>query len=161
IGNTSAPYINALAAQGALFTNSFGVTHPSQPNYLALFSGSTQGLTDDSCPHTFSSANLGKNLVAAGRSFTGYSESLPAAGSTVCSSGAYYRKHSPWVDFSNIPTSANQPLTSFPSSNFATLPTVSFVIPNVNDDMHDGTIKTADTWLKARIDPYVQWAKIH
>src|SRR5258708_36025068 len=47
IGSANAPYINSLAAMGALFTNSFGVTHPSEPNYLALFSGSTQGVTDD------------------------------------------------------------------------------------------------------------------
>ncbi|HEV2376094.1 MAG TPA: alkaline phosphatase family protein, partial [Streptosporangiaceae bacterium] len=46
-----APYINSLATGGALFSNSFAVTHPSQPNYLALFSGSTQGVTSDDCPH--------------------------------------------------------------------------------------------------------------
>ena len=50
IGSSSAPYINSLAKQGASFTQSFAVTHPSEPNYLALFSGSTQGVTDDSCP---------------------------------------------------------------------------------------------------------------
>src|SRR5579871_4310584 len=53
IGNSSAPYINSLAQQGALFTQSYGVSHPSQPNYLALFSGSNQGVTDDTCPHSF------------------------------------------------------------------------------------------------------------
>jgi len=54
IGSPQAPYINTLATQGALFTKSYALTHPSQPNYLGLFSGSTQGITDDSCPHTFS-----------------------------------------------------------------------------------------------------------
>src|SRR5689334_19461823 len=53
IGASAAPYINRLARQGALFTAAHGITHPSQPNYLALFSGSTQGVHDDSCPHTF------------------------------------------------------------------------------------------------------------
>lgn len=43
IGNPATPFINALARQGALFTRSFAITHPSEPNYLALFSGSTQG----------------------------------------------------------------------------------------------------------------------
>ena len=100
IGSAAAPYINSLAQQGALFTASHGVTHPSEPNYLALFSGSTQGVTDDSCPHTFSTANLGSELIAAGGSFIGYSEDLPAPGSTVCTSGAYARKHNPWVNFS-------------------------------------------------------------
>ena len=45
IGNTTdAPYINnILRPQGTLYTNSHAVAHPSLPNYLALFSGSTQG----------------------------------------------------------------------------------------------------------------------
>ena len=50
LGNANAPYINSLANENANFTQSFAVTHPSQPNYLALFSGSTQGVTNDSCP---------------------------------------------------------------------------------------------------------------
>jgi acid phosphatase len=159
IGSSSAPYINSLASQGAVFTQSFAVTHPSQPNYLALFSGSTQGTTSDSCPHTFSTGNLGSKLIGAGFSFTGYSESLPKAGSTVCTSGEYARKHSPWVNFSNLSSSTNQPFTSFPSSTYSSLPTVSFVIPNLLDDMHDGTIQQGDTWLKNNIDAYAQWAK--
>ena len=61
IGSSQAPYINTLATEGALFTNSHALTHPSEPNYLAFFSGSTQGITDDSCPHTFSAANWEAN----------------------------------------------------------------------------------------------------
>src|SRR2546421_7412766 len=66
IGVTDAPYINSLANQGASFTNSYAVTHPSQPNYLALFSGSTQGVTDDNATPTYTKANLGSELIAAG-----------------------------------------------------------------------------------------------
>lgn len=102
IGNPAAPTMNALAAKGALFTNSHAVEHPSEPNYLDLFSGSDQGLHDDSCPHTFSGPNLGASLASAGLSFTGYSEGLPGVGSTVCSAGNYWRKHNPWVDFTNV-----------------------------------------------------------
>src|SRR5882672_787683 len=57
IGSASAPYINSLAEQGALFISSFALTHPSQPNYLGLFSGSSHGIGDDSCPHSLSGAN--------------------------------------------------------------------------------------------------------
>src|SRR6185312_16064435 len=96
-----------LKDNGVYFTNSFAITHPSQPNYLALFSGSTQGITDDSCPHTFSANNLGNELRSAGLSFTGYSESMPSNGYTGCTSGSYARKHSPWVNFSDLPTSTN------------------------------------------------------
>src|ERR1051325_9167474 len=90
IGSASAPYINSLASQGALFTQSFAVTHPSQPNYLHLFSGSAQGTTDDTCPppgSPYATANLGGELIAKGLTFGGYSEDLPGTGSTACSSG--------------------------------------------------------------------------
>jgi uncharacterized membrane protein len=160
IGSSSAPYINSLAQQGALFTQSFGVEHPSQPNYLDLFSGSNQGVTDDSCPHTFSTENLASELAAAGQTFTGFSEDLPSAGSTVCTSGAYAEKHTPWVNFTNVPAGSNQPFTSFPT-DFTNLPTVSIVDPNLNDDMHDGTIAQGDTWLQQHINSYVQFAQTH
>ncbi|HXA85216.1 MAG TPA: alkaline phosphatase family protein [Candidatus Dormibacteraeota bacterium] len=160
IGSSSAPYINSLAQQGALFTQSFGVEHPSQPNYLDLFSGSNQGVTDDTCPHSFSTENLASELAAASQTFTGFSEDLPSAGSTVCTSGAYAEKHAPWVNFTNVPATSNQPFTSFPT-DFTNLPTVSIVDPNLNDDMHDGTIAQGDTWLQQHIDSYVQFAQTH
>ncbi|WP_078901748.1 alkaline phosphatase family protein [Actinacidiphila yeochonensis] len=160
IGNTSsAPYFNSLASQGALLTGSFGVTHPSEPNYMALFGGSTEGLSADTCPVSEgNAANLGSELIAAGKTFTGYSEGLPSAGSTTCTSGKYARKHSPWVNFSNIPAADQQPMTAFPT-DYSKLPTLSFVIPNLNDDMHDGTIPAADTWLNSHLSAYATWAK--
>lgn len=159
IGNSSAPYMNALANSGALITASYGVTHPSEPNYMALFGGSTDGLTSDACPVTDKAANLGSELLGAGYTFKGYSEGLPSIGSTTCTSGKYARKHSPWINFSNVPAADSLPYTSFPSSsNYASLPTLSFVIPNLNDDMHDGTIATADTWLKNNLSAYATWA---
>jgi len=95
IGSSAAPYINSLAAQGALFTQSHAITHPSQPNYLDIFAGSNQGVTDDSCPHYFATDNLGLYLLNASLTFAGYSEDLPSVGSMVCTSGAYARKHAP------------------------------------------------------------------
>ncbi|MFZ0761618.1 MAG: alkaline phosphatase family protein, partial [Candidatus Sulfotelmatobacter sp.] len=160
IGSSQAPYINSLASGGASFTNSHAITHPSEPNYLALFSGSTQGVTNDSCPKTFSVANLGSELIAAGKTFTGFSEGLPSAGSEVCRVGKYARKHVPWPNFSNVPSSDNQPFTSFPT-NFDDLPTISWVIPDLMDDMHDGTVREADDWLKTNLANYVAWARGH
>jgi hypothetical protein len=158
IGSSAAPYLNTLATQGALFTKSYALTHPSQPNYLGLFSGSTQGITDDSCPHTFSAQSLESELIAAGKTFVSYSEGLPAVGSTVCTSGLYVRKHAPWTDFSKDRGSDQQSFTSFPT-NFAKLPTVAWVIPNLDDDMHDGTIQQADSWLQTHLMAYATWAK--
>jgi acid phosphatase len=158
IGSPQAPYINTLASDGALFTNAHAITHPSEPNYLALFSGSTQGITDDSCPHTFSAANLGSELIAAKKTFMGYSEGLPSIGSQVCTYGKYARKHAPWTDFSNVPSGDNKPFSTFPTT-FANLPTISWVVPNLLDDMHDGTIQQADSWLQTHLQAYVTWAK--
>jgi phospholipase C len=160
INNSNAPYITGLANQGANFSQSFAITHPSQPNYLALYSGSKQGITDDSCPHTFSGNNLGHQLINSGRSFIGHSESMPSDGYTGCSSGQYRRKHNPWVNFSNVPASSNLRFSRFPTT-FSSLPTVSFVVPNMCNDMHDCSVSTGDTWARNHLDTYVQWAKTH
>ena len=160
IGNVNAPYTTSLANGGARMRQSFAVAHPSEPNYLALFSGSTHGITDDSCPHSFSAANLGHQLIAAGRTFRGYSESMPSDGYTGCTSGQYARKHNPWVDFSNVPASSNLRFTDFPAS-YSTLPKVSFAVPNLCHDMHDCSVTTGDTWLKNNLGAYATWAKTH
>lgn len=169
IDSPDAPYMNRLATQGAVFTQSFGVTYPSQPNYLALFSGSTQGITDNSCPHTFTTPNLGHALIAEGLTFAGYSEDLPSVGSLICSVGLYARKHNPWVNWQDsvangLPVSANVPLTDFPTE-YSTLPTVSVIVPNQVNDMHHGNnpeaIQTGDRWLREHLDAYVQWAQEH
>jgi hypothetical protein len=160
VDSPNAPYITSLAQQNANFTQSFAETHPSQPNYLALFSGSTQGVTDDSCPHSFSTPNMGSELISAGLGFTGYAEDLPSAGYTGCGSGAYARKHSPWTNFPAVPAASNQPFTAFPT-DYSKLPAVSYVIPNLNDDMHDGPVATGDAWLKNNLGGYISWAKTH
>jgi acid phosphatase len=160
-GSSSAPYFNTLASQSAKFTSSFAITHPSQPNYVALFSGATQGVTDDTCPANLGAkANLGQQLIGAGKSFKGYSEAMPSDGYTGCSSGTYRRKHNSWVDFSNVPAASNVRYSSFPS-DFTQLPTVAFVTPDMCNDMHDCSIGTGDTWLKNHLDAYAQWAKTH
>jgi hypothetical protein len=158
----SASYIHALAKRGVLLTQSYGVTHPSQPNYLALFSGSTQGVTNDACLRSFNNDNLASSLLDKGFSFAIFSESLPATGDLTCSSGAYQRKHNPVANWqgTRLPADINKRFADFPT-DFSMLPTVSFVIPNQNNDMHDGSFKAADEWLKTHIEPYVAWAFKH
>jgi acid phosphatase len=164
IGNMAAQYINGLANRGALFTQSYGVTHPSQPNYLALFAGSTMGVTDNSCPFTFKSENLASLLFAAGFTFVTYSEGLPSPGFAGCMQGHYQRKHNPMVNWQgvNVPPAANQPFTAFPQ-DFTRLPTVSLVVPDQENDMHNGsepdTIIRGDQWLRKNLDAYVRWAE--
>ncbi|NUK24618.1 acid phosphatase [Streptomyces lunaelactis] len=160
IGNSEAPYLNELARWGASLTKFTAITHPSQPNYLGLFSGSTQGVSDNSCPHTFRASNLASQLRQADLTFAGYSQSLPFVGFTGCTSGAYVRRHNPWVNFSNVPASVNLPWSAFPR-DYADLPTVSFVIPDVENDMHDGSVSQADTWLRDNLGRYARWAMTH
>jgi acid phosphatase len=160
LGAPQAPYLTSLAGSGATFTDAHGETHPSQPNYLALFSGSTQGVTNDSCPLTFSGPNLAAQLQAAGHSFTGYSEDLPSVGFQGCRAGGYARKHNPWVNFPALPASVNQPYSALPS-DYAALPTVSFVVPNLCNDMHDCGVAAGDRWAKEHLAGYVDWARTH
>jgi hypothetical protein len=192
----AAPYINSLTTTGALFTNSHGIEHPSQPNYLDLFSGSNQGqpgtdnyplnpsLTDPfatTASNPFTSPNLGASLFAAGFTFKTYSEDLPEIGSLAQSNGPYQHKHNPSANWQSdnpapatnhtLPASANVPFftsggnlffgDAASTTDFSGLPTVSFVVPNQLNDMHDGTIQMGDTWLSANIEAYRQWALTH
>jgi acid phosphatase len=159
IGNKSAPFITSLAANGANMTQSYAETHPSEPNYLALFAGNTFGVTKDLCPVNAGAApNLGSELLAAGHTFVGFAEGLPAVGSPVCTAGKYARKHVPWTNFTNVPAANSLPFSAFPMGNYASLPTVSFVIPNNDNNMHDGSIAQADAWLNRQLSGYANWA---
>jgi phosphatidylinositol-3-phosphatase len=160
IANKSAPFINALAATGALMAQSFAEAHPSEPNYLALFAGNTFGLTKDTCPVDVGTVpNLGSELLTAGYTFMGFAEGLPAVGSTVCSAGKYARKHVPWANFTNVPATNSVPFSAFPGpGNYASLPTVSFVIPDNDNNMHDGSIAQGDAWLNRQLSAYANWA---
>ena len=124
VGSPAAPYLNGLLAEPAtaLFTEFAALTHPSQPNYLELFSGSNQGVTDNNVPANlpFTTPNLGGALLAAGYSFVGYSQGLPYAGYDGAAFGAYARKHNPWANWQDspswgVPSASNQPFTAFPA----------------------------------------------
>jgi len=112
IGNKDTPWINELAKRGALFTQSYGVTHPSQPNYLALFSGTTRGITSNTCPLDLSGPNLASALMEKGYSFASYSESMPEPGYAGCIWGAYMRKHNPIANWKEL-TAYNLPFSTF------------------------------------------------
>ncbi|MDQ0493401.1 phospholipase C [Paenibacillus brasilensis] len=161
-GNPSAPFMNDLMKNGVNLMNHYAIEHPSQPNYLDLFSGSNQGVHNDLTPKKMNTSNLALELIQHGYTFGGYSEGLPRTGFTgpYDLETLYARKHNPWVNFNNLPASINMPLTRFPQ-NFNQLPTVSFVIPNLQHDMHDGTIREADQWLQAHLSSYARWAPQH
>jgi phosphatidylinositol-3-phosphatase len=163
IGSPQLPYITRLAKRWANMTDSHAVTHPSQPNYLALFSGSTQGVTGDECPVTFKTApSLGSELLKAGVSFTGFAESMPKDGFDGClarpdklpSGWLYARKHIPWSDFAKVPRSDSvvyrHPLEQ-PPSRFV------WVTPNMCNDMHDCSIAAGDKWASRNLPKLIAW----
>lgn len=179
IGSGNAPYINrVLRAQGANLLRMYAEEHNSEGNYFWMFSGSNQSVGfNDSTPsesnngeYPFRTGNLGEQLLKKGLTFKGYSEDLPSPGSTISRSGHYARKHVPWISFANLPqegdSSVNLQFAQFPS-DFDSLPTVCFVIPNLVDDMHDPalrvgeSVKNGDEWLRRNVDAYYRWARTH
>jgi hypothetical protein len=169
IGSKEAPTINTLAksAHTALFSQSYAISYPSQPNYISLFSGCNQGITSDSPPKNipFTTDNLGRQLLDAGKSFISYAEDLPRVGYDGETSGMYLRRHNPAVFWMGdgphqLPPTVVQPFTSFPE-DFSLLPTVCFVVPNNNNNMHNGTISQGDKWIYSHLNNYIQWAKTH
>jgi acid phosphatase len=169
IGSPAAPYINLLARRAALFTDSHGIGHPSQPNYVALVSGSSHDIQDDHCPIDLEGPNLASEMQGKGLSFAIYSETLPQAGYTGCffEGREYARKHNPIVNWQGrgVAEEANQPFTAFPA-DFTKLPRLAFVVPNQSNDMHDGPgtaaqIRRGDDWLRIHLSRYVAWADAH
>jgi acid phosphatase len=95
-------------------------------------------------------------------SFASFAESLPEVGDVTCISGAYHRKHNPVSNWQGTRLAAglNKRFVDFPQ-DFSKLPTISFIIPDQDNDMHDGSFEAADDWLKTRIAPYANWAMEH
>lgn len=149
-----APFLSGLIAQGGLATAYSGVGRPSQPNYLALFSGSTQGVTDDAS-HDIDAPNLADQLEAAGRTWGEYAENVPTdcfPGETASGgrdgAGEYARKHAPAISFDSIRSDparcANiHDLTGFEPGAVD----YALIIPNLCHDMHDCSIPDGDAWL--------------
>lgn len=163
LGSSSAPYINSLIEQGTLFTNSSAITHPSYPNYVDFFSGDPNGITSDKCVESMAltTPNLFTNLNDVGKSFAWYSEGLPETGSKVCfAPNSYVAKHNPTTIFDNVPASANKRFTDFPT-NYDSLENVVCISPNLNNDMHDGSVARGDGWLKAKMSSLIEWCKTH
>jgi hypothetical protein len=153
IGSPSAPYLNSLARTYGLATNSYGITHPSFPNYLALTSGSTQGQTED-CPDcSFDVPNLAGQLQTAGISWKAYMEDLPSPCFTGLEAGSYARKHDPFMFYDDVTSDPEAcgrvvPMTQLNDDlQSGTLPRFLWLTPNLCNDMHDCNLVTGDDFL--------------
>lgn len=169
IGNPNAPWINAAAGKYGLATNYFGVTHPSQPNYIASTSGSTNGVPDDN-DITINVPNIVDQLEGNGKTWKAYMQSLSLCATKVdhmCGDQLYERKHNPFVSYldvqSNPARMANIVDLSQLSTDLATgnVPNYVWISPDQCNDMHgrstagacnfgnvQGLISTGDTFLK-------------
>lgn len=153
VGSSSWVNFNNLAAKYALLTQSYAVDHPSLPNYLALTSGSTQGITSD-CTSCFVNATNVADLVENdGKTWKAYMESMPSP-CYLGDSGDYAQKHNPFVYYDDIRTNTSRcqnddvPLTQLDTdlSNNA-LPAYAWITPNLCHDGHDCSDSTADGFL--------------
>lgn len=160
IGNSTMPYLNSLAQQYGLAAQYYANAHPSLPNYFMLTVGVTE--TDsDNFSGIVSDDNVVRELVKAGKSWKCYAEALPSAGYLGGDVGNYLQHHNPFTYFSDVQNDPTQAANIVPFSQFATdlandaLPQYSFIVPDMMDDAHTGTLAQADSWLQQNIAPLI------
>ena len=159
LGRRDAPTFNAMAKRYARLTRYYAVTHPSLPNYLALASGTTAGITSDCTDCIVSARNLADTLEAAGLTWKAYAEGLPSAGFTGAFSGRYAKKHMPFLYFRDVVDTPERlrrvvPLTQLHADLAAgKLPSFSLIVPDMCNSMHDCSIRTGDAWLRRTLPP--------
>lgn len=173
IGNANAPYLNSLAASGALATNYHAVIHPSVNNYLAAISGQTYTTVPpavgsqitDNCTITTTSCstnavNLADRIEGASKSWKGYMETMPSPCYGPHDSGLYTERHNPFPYFNQIRNTPARcakivPYTQLATDlqSAATTPNFVWITPNLCNDMHNAcapsnAVTNGDNWAK-------------
>ncbi len=139
IGNSALPYVTSLATDYGSATRSYAFAHPSLPNYLAIVSGSNQGVTQDQPPSSGNFPNvptLADQLAAAGFSEKAYAENLPA--DPTADAGLYAVRHNPWEYFPNDKIAVADASTMTGDLDAANPPDFVWYTPNLTDDGHTG-----------------------
>jgi len=155
----SQPFFKQLADEGALLTNYHAIAHPSQPNYIALTSGDTQGVIDD-LTHDLDVQHLGNLLEKKGKTWKLYAENYPGNCFLGAADGRYVRKHTPFISYTNV-SKTNECANIVEASQFAVdvnkkdLPDFSFYTPNMDNDTHDTNIVYGENWFKSTFGPLV------
>jgi len=158
LGSPDAPYLTGLAARSGTATQSHGVTHPSLPNYIALVSGSTQGITSDCTACTANGPNLAGQLERAHLTWRAYLEGLPRPCARPARAGRYAKKHDPFAYDDAIAADPARCRRRVPLGRLAgdvrrgRLPDFSFIAPDLCEDTHDCPVTTGDRFL-ARVVP--------
>ena len=158
IGNVDMPYLNGLISQNGLCTNYFAVTHPSIGNCFDLTCG--QIITNnDSYMTTTDVPNIVRSLLAINKTWKAYSEGVSNIGYIGDGPNPYVRRHNPCSYFSDVVNNSTQKNNLVPFTQFTTdlansaLPNFSFLVPDLDHNMHDGTAKVADNWLRTNLQP--------
>jgi phospholipase C len=171
IGSSAMPYLNSLATKYGLATQYFADAHPSIPNYFMLTTGQVVTF-DDSSTAMVNDDNLVRELIAAGKTWKSYAQSLPAVGYAGGDVYPYLERHNPFSYFSDVRNSSAQLQNLVPFTQLATdlsssqLPNFGFIVPDAQHDAHDcpdGTqncanevkLSAADSWLQANIAPLI------
>jgi phosphatidylinositol-3-phosphatase len=160
VGSTDAPYINSLIKRYTLATHYFALFHPSLPNYIALTSGSNQGITDDrgAVGNEVGATNIADRIESAGKTWKEYAESMPSPG-YASDSGLYAVRHDPFMYYKDIAGNAQRARSHVvPFAQLAqdlrsagTTPNFAFITPNLQNDMHDGPVSAGDKWLAREV----------
>jgi phosphatidylinositol-3-phosphatase len=165
LGNRAAPTFNAYGRRYARLTRYYGVTHPSLPNYLALVSGSTQGITTNCTDCVIDATSLADTIEASGRTWKTYAEGLPVPGFLGPFKGRYAKKHNPFAYFRGIAEDPARrarlvPLSQLgPDLRAGALPSFSLVVPDLCHSMHDCSVSVGDAWLRSQIGKFVKLPK--
>lgn len=153
------PYLNQLAKTGAHFTNIFGITHPSQPNYIGLTSGSVHGVKNSSLVD-LDVPNITDLLEAKNLTWKVYIEDYPGNCFAGMSSGLYERRHNPFISYLNIQKNPSRCGNIVNAREFekdatnGTLPNYVFYIPNNENSGHNTGVAYADKWYEQSFSKY-------
>lgn len=162
IGNPQASYLNSLAQQYGRAKFSYGIRHPSLPNYLALIGGDTFGIATNCTDCTIAQPSLVDLLEASGKSWAAYMESMPSPCFLGDAPPLYRQKHNPFIYFDSIrndPARCDKivPFTQFEQDIRAnSLPNFVWITPNMCNDAHDCGLKTMDGWLRTWVGAILQ-----
>ena len=165
------PFLARLSDTYGYATHWTAITHPSEPNYLAIAGGSTFGIRDDGSPTTHASdvgdaPSVFDQALAAGRTAATYAESMPdncdvhEASDQEGQDPTYAVRHNPWVFFGAgregclAHDVSLEPFAGDAAHN--ALPDVGFLIPNLDHDAHDGSLGAADAWLEEQLTPVLR-----
>jgi hypothetical protein len=157
VGSSSSRYVNALARRYAIATQSYAIAHPSLPNYLALTSGSTNGITSDCTDCHVAGPNIVDQLAGAHLSWKAYMEDLPSPCSQVAHAGGYAKKHNPFLYYDDVAGNPSRCRNVVGFDQLASdlrrgrLPTFAFISPNLCHDTHDCDVATGDRFLSTLI----------